>query len=642
MSHPIQILEDMLKAVVDHGKLVQQEYERAHQRINESRQYGGDASAATIERIKGITNPHKLVGTYHAVREHGMGDAAKFCKERMQELHGRGIDSLPAPSKKVRAQVGRARKTEPKAPQPQKGQSREDYHRTVFHHFRKLGRSHAQAHAIAYSMKERAAEAGHKFEKAQHPYSEDPRVSERVRTDPEQRVSSGGDAFKAALKKHHELEGSTLVHGVVAHPGTGEKRLHAWVEHRGKVHHLHGTVDRDTFYRAMKPSHVVRYEGGRAAELARSQGHHGPWDTNLRHMAGRYAMGDFSKSLDRPDMIGPRPLQPATQDRSLLNVREEFSRSLPREGAVPFVREGTQNGAVPSARPAPEPQPALVISKSMCKAVPEPKPDIPDPHKPGPHRLSPEGLQHQLKHGTYSLISAGPNSDDPAEKDMHEDHPMFLERHKKLRADLDKHGYAYTEVRGKWSGKGERSFKVYHKPEATTEQGNGVMVHHKAPSEFSHMRELAKKYNQNSVIHSHRGDHEMHYTTGALTGQHRKGMGHEMKPKADDDYTEVPHPINEKAGVSRRASRFALNFDWDKTHGHDQAVLKAIMDRMLAKAQIIRVPPTTANPSLQPEKERGVSYATQVVARDDARKSLRWVTPICGPVAGRRVLVIGL
>jgi len=618
---------DMLKAVVDHEKLVQHEYERAHQRIHESRKYGGDTAAATVERIKGITNPHKLVGTYHAALDHGLGDAAKFCKERLHELHGRRIKSFPPPSKKVHAQVGKVRKTEPKAPEPQKGQTMENYHRTIFHHYRKLGRSHAQAHAIAYSMKERAAEEGHKFSKS---LDRPDMISPRPLQPPTQDRS---------LTHMREEPSRSVVREQAPLPVTrpGASGAHAPAPPQPAL-----VIKKSMVPEAQVPKGVVYHpKVGRVSESRATTLHNQAHEESItEHHAKVEGHENRAHSSDEP-AVQAKHRRAASFHKNAIAAhhaaREAFGTKGYEQASDRAIHATDQANAY-SMRLEGEGQAKKSLELLLTKAVPEPKPDVPDPHQPGPHRLSPAGLQHQLKHGTYSLISAGPNNEDPAEKDLSENHPKFLERHQKLRADLDKHGYAYTEVRGKWDGKGERSFKVYHKPEATTEPSNGVMVHHKAPTEFAHMRKLAKKYNQNSVIHSHRGTHEMHYTTGGLTGQHRKGTGHQMKPGADNDYTEVPHPINAKAGVSRRASRFALDFDWDHTHHMDHAVLKSILDRM-AKAQIIRMPPETANTNLQPEPTKGVSYPTQVVARDDSRKSL-WIMPTRGPVAGRQVLVV--
>lgn len=187
--------------------------------------------------------------------------------------------------------------------------------------------------------------------------------------------------------------------------------------------------------------------------------------------------------------------------------------------------------------------------------------------------LTPGHLHRKLKEGHYSIISAGKNSEDPKEKDLPPDHPMFKERHEKLRQDLISHGFDHTEGVGHY-GEKEHSFIVYHGPkeEVPSSSGSGTkgfMVHHEHPSEHEKIRELGKKYNQQSVIHSMSGKHELHFVTGQHAGMHHKGEGHEIKPQAESDYTEVQHK-------PPRSTRFSLNFDWGKHHPENEAVLKAM------------------------------------------------------------------
>jgi len=229
---------DWLIKAIDEGRLVQKEYERAHQRIHESHTAGGDAMASTIERIKGLTNPHKLVGTHYAAKDHGMGDAAALASSQLKRMHKRTVDSFPAPSRKVKpVDVGSsAGKKLPKAPLPQKGQGREDYVKTVFHHYRNMGRPHNQAWAIAHSMADR--------------------------------------------------------------------------------HHVQKSVE---------------------------------------------------EVMARYDLVSPRPLRPAQQDRTLFPMREEQARFAAREERVaPPTRKGMQSGALPGTRAPRAPLPALVLNKALA------------------------------------------------------------------------------------------------------------------------------------------------------------------------------------------------------------------------------------------------------------------------------------
>lgn len=184
--------------------------------------------------------------------------------------------------------------------------------------------------------------------------------------------------------------------------------------------------------------------------------------------------------------------------------------------------------------------------------------------KSGEVILSKKELLHRLKHGTYSIVSAGRNPAHPEEGKLPADHPSFAARHEELRSELQKRGMKYTEVEGHYGGK-EKSFLVYHhEPTAPKNAAHdkAMMVHHDSPTEFSQIRDLGKKFNQDSVIHSHAGTHEMHYT------EHHKGEGHKVLPHAEDFYTHAP--------TKRGATKFSLNFDFDTYHPGASAVHKSM------------------------------------------------------------------
>ncbi len=226
--------------------------------------------------------------------------------------------------------------------------------------------------------------------------------------------------------------------------------------------------------------------------------------------------------------------------------------------------------------------------------------------KPGKHiDLSPDKLQEKLNHGHYSIISAGRSASDPKEKDLPWDHPIFKERHEKLRQDLIHHGYDHTEIHGKY-GAPEMSFIVHHKPELPSPVGyqKAFMVHHKSTSEHESIRKLGKKYNQESVIHSKGGQNEMHFVTGQHAGTHHKGEGHELKPAADDYYSEVSHPSGSK-------TKFALNFHWGEHHPQDKAVLKAMVPE---SEQPQGEPEPTAESEPTGEEDEGSQYIHHVTA----------------------------
>ena len=211
------------------------------------------------------------------------------------------------------------------------------------------------------------------------------------------------------------------------------------------------------------------------------------------------------------------------------------------------------------------------------------------PGTPGKHvMLSHAALDKLLKYGTYSLISAGQNPNDPHEKAMAPDDPFFAERHKKLAAEIQDLGYNFTEVEGHYEGR-ERSFVVFHGesfwgrvPSKTLQAAKdgqlppprsenvAAMVHHNGTvSDYQRISRLGEKYNQDSVIHGHKGHQECQFTTGAHKGTFVGGDGFEYKPTADDYFTEVHLAEGE-------VTKFALNFNWGDYHKLDDAVLKAL------------------------------------------------------------------
>jgi hypothetical protein len=68
------------------------------------------------------------------------------------------------------------------------------------------------------------------------------------------------------------------------------------------------------------------------------------------------------------------------------------------------------------------------------------------------------------------------------------------------------------------------------------------------------MLELGKKYNQDSVIFSDAGKHQMLFTTGKKVGRFHQGAGHKKKKQAEDYYTLIEHPDGTH-------TKFALNFE---------------------------------------------------------------------------------
>jgi hypothetical protein len=165
-------------------------------------------------------------------------------------------------------------------------------------------------------------------------------------------------------------------------------------------------------------------------------------------------------------------------------------------------------------------------------------------------KLTKKEVGKLLDSGKYALISAGKNPNHEADKNLSDGD--ISSRYESLKADLKDAGYAYSPVKGHYGGE-EDSFLV--------------MVH---DADKDHIKELGKKYNQDSVIHSEDGKHEMHYTTGEKSGQHHKGEGLAEDAESRGDYfSEID---TEDAGKYK----FALNFDFDRLHKALKRLMKII------------------------------------------------------------------
>lgn len=210
--------------------------------------------------------------------------------------------------------------------------------------------------------------------------------------------------------------------------------------------------------------------------------------------------------------------------------------------------------------------------------------------------LSTDELENTLNHGKFSIISAGPSASDPHEAGLTSKSAAIQQRYKHLIADIEAKGWSYTVVHGKYD-KPETSIIVLHddhpKPEGLDRH---VMIHHANESEFSQVRALAKKYHQESVIHSNQGIPELHSTEGPDEGKHisttKEGLQRPGEGKtwtkmqgANNYFTRIRHPA---APGSLRGSttQFSLLFDWESKHGMEDALHKSINDfKALAQAR---------------------------------------------------------
>jgi hypothetical protein len=223
-------------------------------------------------------------------------------------------------------------------------------------------------------------------------------------------------------------------------------------------------------------------------------------------------------------------------------------------------------------------------------------------------KLSKDELQTLLKSGKYALISAGRN---PAhEEDVKLGDDKIQERYDSLKNELVEGGYAFSNVKGHYGGQ-EDSFLV--------------MVH-EADKEY--IKKLGTKFNQDSIIYSEKGKHEMHFTTGEKKGKHHKGEGLDPKAEgAEDYYSEAETADGEKV-------KFALNFDFAKEYGEGGAEkvdpkknLKEIGDTLSGSKKHHVTVDFTHGGQKYSHKFENVSATTHSEATDKVHAALRSKLP---------------
>lgn len=222
--------------------------------------------------------------------------------------------------------------------------------------------------------------------------------------------------------------------------------------------------------------------------------------------------------------------------------------------AQPQTQGSSAMAAQPQSQPAPQPEKQPEEKKPDLKVVPGGK-DQPEkketPH-PTEHLKPKEGfgghvelhskdLEHTLKHGPTSIISAGRNPNNPEDRGLTDE--QINQRYKRLEQDLKDKGYKYTKVKGHYGGE-EESFMVHHADE-------------------NHMNELGMKYNQDSVIHTKDGKNKLHFTTGDNAGKHHKGDGFQEVPDAEDYYSVVKTSDGQE-------KKFNLGLDFGKHYNSDE------------------------------------------------------------------------
>jgi hypothetical protein len=150
-------------------------------------------------------------------------------------------------------------------------------------------------------------------------------------------------------------------------------------------------------------------------------------------------------------------------------------------------------------------------------------------------KLTQEELMTVLDSGKFALISA--------DKSPHDDKTLskydVQKRHKLLKTNLISQGYAFTQVVGNYDGI-EDSFLV--------------MVH---DADLGDMQTLGKALKQDSIIYGTEGKYIAYFTTGPQVGMCVRATSWQLKPSADNYYTEYSHPDGS-------TTKFALDLDFSK------------------------------------------------------------------------------
>ena len=145
-------------------------------------------------------------------------------------------------------------------------------------------------------------------------------------------------------------------------------------------------------------------------------------------------------------------------------------------------------------------------------------------------------LKTVLDNGVFGIVSAGKNPNN--KEDMKLTELQIAERHIKLENELKQSGYLFTKMKGKY-GQEEESFLV--------------MVHDTSKNEIIKM---GKKYNQDSVIFSEKGNNQLIYTTGENAGKITQGQGWSKVSKEQADfYSEI------QFNKGKETMRFSLNIE---------------------------------------------------------------------------------
>lgn len=242
-----------------------------------------------------------------------------------------------------------------------------------------------------------------------------------------------------------------------------------------------------------------------------------------------------AKIHDQLGVLSPSQMEKSERSK-YRPIRSTEYEIIDEDDHEPLKKTTTAEASTPIANP---PQ-ASVDSKPFFNQALLGRKSITTGHKeavePGAHRITPLALSHHLKGGSFSLLTAQNPMGQAGTSKSNEEANTALE------GDLKSSGAIYHEVRGKYGSNEEQSYMVHHTESVTPDKLQG----------------FAKKYGQESIVHSSQGNHEMVHVNGEHEGKHFKGEGFKRVPNAQDNFSELEnHP----------QKKFSLNFNFDNMHG---------------------------------------------------------------------------
>ena len=142
--------------------------------------------------------------------------------------------------------------------------------------------------------------------------------------------------------------------------------------------------------------------------------------------------------------------------------------------------------------------------------------------------------------GNFAIVSAGRNSSDPADQSL--DSRAIEDRHRNLAKELTGFRLAFYEGEGHYEGHWETVYIL------------------RLPSSFDAniLRDLGRRYHQQSIIIARDGEQALIYTSGPDVGHAYRGKGWREVKARSGDFTELQ-------SADGKLLRFRLNFDFSNS-----------------------------------------------------------------------------